>query len=74
MGGGGVVNVTPRPVYLRERDPAPLAQDARLTSRPVWTGAENSAPTGVRSPDSPAVASRYIDYAIRATKINTWQL
>jgi hypothetical protein len=28
---------------------------------PVWTGAENLAPTGIRSPDHPAVASRYTD-------------
>jgi hypothetical protein len=43
---GWVVNSTPRPLYPRERD--------RRLGGPVWTGAEILAPTGIRSPGSPA--------------------
>jgi hypothetical protein len=35
---------------------------------PVWTGAENLAPIGIRSPDRQPVASRYTDYAIGSLK------
>ena len=29
----------------------PIVQEARWASEPVWIGAENLAPTGIRSPD-----------------------
>jgi hypothetical protein len=51
---GGVVNPTPRPLYLRGGDPIPLEQDVEWSRGPVWTGAENFALTGIRSPDRPA--------------------
>jgi len=35
------------------KDPIPIVQEARWASRPVWTGAENLAHTGIRSPDRP---------------------
>jgi hypothetical protein len=35
-------------------DPVPIVQEAGWAPRPVWTGAENLAPTGIRSPDRPA--------------------
>jgi hypothetical protein len=38
----------------------------RAGPRAVWTGAENLASTGNPSPDRPAVASRYTDWAIPA--------
>jgi hypothetical protein len=38
----------------RERDPVPILYEAGWTSGPVWTGAENNASTGIRSPDCPA--------------------
>jgi hypothetical protein len=41
-------------VYPRERDPLPTLQEAGWAPGPVWTGAENLAPTGIRSPDRPA--------------------
>ena len=44
-----VVNATPRPLYPRERDPVPTVQRGWKGSRLVWTGAENLAPTGIRS-------------------------
>ena len=50
--GWGVV--TPRPLFTPGKDPVPIVQEARWTPGPVWTGAENLAPTGIRSPDCPA--------------------
>ena len=51
---GWVVNATPRPLYPHERDPVPIVQDGGWAPGPVWTGAENLAPTGIRSVDRPA--------------------
>jgi hypothetical protein len=45
---------TPRPLYPREKDPVPIVQEAGWAPRPVWTAAENLAPTGIRSPERPA--------------------
>jgi len=50
-----VVDATPRPLYPRERDPVPTVQEARWAPGPVWTGAENLAPTEIRSPSRPAL-------------------
>ena len=36
------------------KDPVPIVQEAGWASGPAWTGAENLAPTGLRSPDRPA--------------------
>ena len=36
------------------KDPVPIAQEAGWAPGRVWTGAENLAPTGIRSPDRPA--------------------
>jgi len=36
------------------KDPVPIVQEAGWASGPVWTGAENLAPTGSRSPHHPA--------------------
>ena len=49
-----VDNATLRSLYLREREPVPIVQEAGWAPLPVWTGAENLSPTGIRSPDSPA--------------------
>jgi hypothetical protein len=38
----------------QERDPTPIVQEARCAPRLVLTGAENFAPTGIRTPDRPA--------------------
>jgi hypothetical protein len=48
-----VVNAKPRPLYSRERDPVLLAKGAGWASGSIWTGTENLAPTGIRSPDRP---------------------
>ena len=36
------------------KDPVPIVQKVGGASEPVWIGAENLAPTGIRSPDLPA--------------------
>jgi hypothetical protein len=46
-----VVNSMARPLYLREWDQVPILQEAGWAPGPVWTGAENLTPTGIRSPD-----------------------
>ena len=51
---GWVVSVTPRLPLPPERDPVPTVQVAGWAPGPVWTSAENLAPTGIRSPDRPA--------------------
>ena len=43
---------TPRPGrFTPGKEPVPIVQEARWAPRPVWTDAENLAPTGIRSPD-----------------------
>jgi hypothetical protein len=37
-------NVTPRPLYPRERNPVSAVQEAGWAPGPVWTGDENLAP------------------------------
>jgi hypothetical protein len=44
---GWVMNATPQPLYP-QKDPVPIVQEAGF-----WTGAENLALTGIRSPDRP---------------------
>ena len=51
---GWGVSVTPRPLFTPGKDPVPIVQEAGWAAGPVWTGAENLAPTGIRSPDRPA--------------------
>jgi len=38
----------------RGKDPVPIVQEAGWAPGPFWTGAENLAPTGIRSLDRPA--------------------
>ena len=50
LGGGGWS--APRPGrFTPRKDLVPTVQEAGWAPRPVWTGAENLAPTGIRSPD-----------------------
>ena len=58
---GGAVNVTHRPLY-RQENPVNIVPEAGWAPAPVWTEAENPAPTGVQFPDSPA--RTYTKYAI----------
>ena len=46
---------SPRPGrFTPGKDPVPIVQKAGWAPGPVWTGAENLVPTGIRSPDRPA--------------------
>ena len=46
---------TPRSCpFTPGKDPVPIVQEAGWVPGPVWTGAENLAPIGIRSPDRPA--------------------
>ena len=45
------VRVTSRPLFTLGKDPVPIVQEAGWAPGLVWTGAENFAPTGIRSPD-----------------------
>ena len=52
LDGGGWS--TPHPGrFTPGKGPVPIVQEAEWTPRPVWTDAENLAPTGIRSPDRP---------------------
>jgi len=41
----------PRPLFTPGKDPVPVVQEAGWAPGRVWTGVENLAPTGIRSPD-----------------------
>ena len=46
---------TPRPDRITPgKDPVPIVQEAGWAPGPVWTGAENLAPTGIRTLARPA--------------------
>jgi hypothetical protein len=49
-----VVSSTPRPQFTLGKDPVPTVKEAGWAPGPVWTGEENLAPTGIRTPDRPA--------------------
>ena len=68
---GWVVNATPRPLYPWERHPVPIVQEAGWAPGPFWTGAENLAPTGIRSPDRSTRSESLYDYAISAPKVTS---
>jgi hypothetical protein len=48
------VSVTLRPLLTPGKEPVPIVQETGWAPGPIWTGAENLAPTGIRSPDRPA--------------------
>jgi hypothetical protein len=48
---------TPRPGrFTPGKDPVPIVQEAGWAPGPVWTGPENLAPTGIQSPERPALS------------------
>jgi hypothetical protein len=61
-----VVNITPRPLNPRERDPIPNVLEAGWAPGPVWMVAENLAPPGFDPRTVQPVASRYANYAYPA--------
>jgi hypothetical protein len=64
---GWEVSVTPRPLFTPGKDPVPIVQEAVWVPGPVWTGAENLVPTGIRSRTVQPVASWSTDLATRPT-------
>jgi len=52
------------------KDPIPIEQEAGLAPGPVWTGAENLAPTAFDPRTVQPLVSRYTNYATRPTKAN----
>ena len=53
---GWGVSITPQLLFILGKDPVPIVQEAGWAPGPVWTGAENLAFTGIRSPDRPALS------------------
>jgi hypothetical protein len=51
---GWGVSVTPQPLFTPGKGPVPIVQEAGWAPGPVWTGAENLPPTGIRTLDNPA--------------------
>ena len=53
---GWGVSVTPQPFFNPppRKDPVSIVQEVGWAPGPVWIGAENLAPTRIRSPDRPA--------------------
>jgi len=54
--GGEGSGSRPRRSLPPGKDPVPIVQEADWAPGPVWTGAENIAPTGIRFPDPPALS------------------
>ena len=50
----GKVSASTPAAHTPGKDPVPILQEAGWSPGPVWTGAENLAPTKTRSPDRPA--------------------
>ena len=61
---GWGVSVTPRPLFTPGKDPVSIVQEAGWAPGPVWTGAENLAPTGIRSPKRSARSAVAIPTAL----------
>jgi len=64
---GWGVSVTPRPLFIPRKDSVPIVQEAGWAPRPVWTGAENLAPIGIRSPERPARSQSLYRLSYRGT-------
>ena len=63
-----MVNATLRSLYPRERNSAPTVQEAGWAPEPVWTGAENLALTGIRSPERPTRSETILSLAVLISK------
>ena len=71
---GWGVSVTPRPLFTPGKDPVPIVQEAGWAPGLVWAGAENLAPTGIRSPDRPARSQSLYRLRHPAHKVTNKQL
>jgi len=56
---GWGVSVTPRLLFNPRKDPVPIVKETGWAPGPLWTGAENLAPTGISSRTVQPIASRY---------------
>ena len=68
----------PRPLFTPGKDPVPIVQEVGWDPGPVWTGAENLAPTGIRSPDRPARSQSlcrlsYLAHLFTVTNLIFWR-
>ena len=68
-----MVNATPRQLYPRERNPAPIVQEAGWTPGPVWSGAEKSRHTGIRSSERPARSGSLYRLSYRGPQYVTYK-
>jgi hypothetical protein len=68
-----VVSVKLRPLFTLGKDPVTIVQEAGWAPGPVWTGAENLDPTGIRSPDRPARSQslQRLCYPVHLSQKNT---
>ena len=70
MGWG--VGVTPRPLFTPWKYPVPIVQEVWWAPDLVWTGVENLAPTGMRSPDRPARSQSLYRLSYPAHRQDYW--
>ena len=54
--------------FIHGKDPAPFVQEAGWASGPVWTGAENLAPSWIRSPARPGRSESLYRLSYRGPK------
>ena len=66
---GRVVSVTLLPLFTPWKDPVPILQEGGWAPGPGWTGAENLALAGIRSPDRPAHSQSLYRLSYRAHRI-----
>jgi hypothetical protein len=64
----------PQPLSTTGKDPVPIVQEAGWAPGLIWTGAENLAPTGIRSPERPAYSQSLYQLSYRILPIDTTQL
>jgi hypothetical protein len=55
-----------RPHFTPGKDTVPILQEAEWAPGPVWIGAENLAPTAIRSPDRAARSQSLFQLSYRA--------
>ena len=61
MGVGGQRHIPA--AFTPGKDAVPIVQEAGWAPGPVWTGAENLAPTGIRSPDAFTKATHFFPFS-----------
>ena len=70
---GWGVSVTPRSLFNPGKVPVPIVQEAGWAPGPVWTGAENLAPSRIWSPNRPARTQSLYRLSYLGQKIlNVW--